>query len=313
MSSSEASPPVDGDRVITAQELHDLPDHPRASRTPTFDISTLPPAPTRGRRLLKRLDIPTQLARLVLLVLLLVLWQVAVDHEFVNRIFAATPREVWDGMFHIVQTKLFWEDMWVTMKEAIVGFLIGGGLGLVAGLITGRYERIGKIIGPFLTFANALPKIALAPIFLLWFGVGEQSKIVLAVIVVFFIVQIPTHSAVSLIEPDLDLVVTSMGAKEYQKFTKVVLPGILPPVFGALRLAAIFSLLSVVFAEILSAKRGLGLRLITAKNNFNIGQMFAYTIVLAILALVLNGVVGMIERRALRWQGAGGGGQVLSI
>jgi NitT/TauT family transport system permease protein len=220
---------------------------------------------------------------------------------------------VWDGIYKIVGTGLFWEDLWVTLKEALAGFVIGGGAGLIVGLIAGRYVRFGKVIGPFLTFANALPKIALAPIFLLWFGVGEQSKIVLAVVVVFFIVQIPTQSAVGMIDPDLDLVVTSMGAGEFQKFRKVVLPGILAPVFGALRLAVIFSLLSVVFAEILSAKRGLGLRLITAKNNFNIGEMFAYTVVLAFLALALNGLVGLIERRALRWQEAGGGGQVLSI
>lgn len=282
-------------------------------RTPTFDMSTLPPVPTRTRRMVKRLDVPVQLARVLLLIGILIAWQVIVEREWVNRIFTATPREVWDGMYKIVGTGLFWEDLWVTMKEALAGFVIGGGAGLVVGLIAGRYSRLGKVIGPFLTFANALPKIALAPIFLLWFGVGEQSKIVLAVVVVFFIVQIPTQSAVAMIDPDLDLVVTSMGAGEFQKFRKVVLPGILAPVFGALRLAVIFSLLSVVFAEILSAKRGLGLRLITAKNNFNIGEMFAYTVTLALLALALNGLVGLVERRALRWQGASGGGQVLSL
>ncbi|MEZ5218884.1 MAG: ABC transporter permease subunit [Ilumatobacteraceae bacterium] len=204
------------------------------------------------------------------------------EREYVNRIFSATPREVWDGMFAIVRTKLFWEDLIVTLREAIVGLVIGGSAGLFIGLLMGRYLRVGKVFSPFLTFANALPKIALAPIFLLWFGVGEQSKIVLAAIVVFFIVQIPTQAAIGLIDPDLDFVVDSMGASEIEKFTKVVLPGILAPVFGALRLAAIFSLLSVVFAEILSAKRRLGLRLITAKNNFDIGVMFAYTIVLAL-------------------------------
>jgi NitT/TauT family transport system permease protein len=282
-------------------------------RTPAFDMSSLPAPPTPSRRLIQRLDIPVQIARVLLLILILIAWQVIVEREWVNRIFTATPREVWDGIYKIVGTGLFWEDLWVTLKEALAGFVIGGGAGLIVGLIAGRYVRFGKVIGPFLTFANALPKIALAPIFLLWFGVGEQSKIVLAVVVVFFIVQIPTQSAVGMIDPDLDLVVTSMGAGEFQKFRKVVLPGILAPVFGALRLAVIFSLLSVVFAEILSAKRGLGLRLITAKNNFNIGEMFAYTVVLAFLALALNGLVGLIERRALRWQEAGGGGQVLSI
>ena len=217
---------------------------------------------------------------------ILVLWHYAVEQEWLNRIFTATPKEVWDGFIDIVSTRLFWEDTVVTLREAVIGFVIGGALGLLVGLLAGRYDRIGKVFMPFLTFANALPKIALAPILLLWFGVGESSKIVLAAIVVFFIVQVPTQAAVRLIDPDLNVVVDSLDASEYQKFTKVVLPGILAPVFGAFRLALIFSLLSVVFAEILSAKRGLGLRLITAKNNFDIGVMFAYTIVLAVIALV---------------------------
>lgn len=301
------------DRHITVEELHDRAEVPVGHRTPTFDVSTLPPPASGWRRLVQRADIPVQLARLALLGALLLLWQTGVEREWVNRIFAATPGEVWNSLTSIIQTRLFWEDTMVTLREATFGFVIGGSLGLVAGLVTGRYTRLGKVVNPFLTFANSLPKIAFAPIFLLWFGVGEQSKVVLAVVVVFFIVQIPTQAAVGLIDPDLDLVVASMGATEREKFVKVVLPGILAPVFGALRLAVIFSLLSVVFAEILGAKRGLGLRLITAKNNFAIDDMFAYTIVLALLALTLNGILGMLERRALRWQEAGGGGQVISI
>ena len=282
-------------------------------RTPRFDVSQLPPAPTRWQRVVRRIDPPVQLARLALFIVIIALWHYAVEQEVLNRIFTATPKEVWDGLVDIVGTSLFWEDLIVTLREAVVGFVIGGAAGLLVGLLAGRYERIGKVFNPFLVFSNALPKIALAPILLLWFGVGESSKIVLAAIVVFFIVQVPTQSAVGLIDPDLSVVVDSLSATEYQKFTKVVLPGIMAPVFGAFRLAAIFSLLSVVFAEILSAKRGLGLRLITAKNNFDIGVMFAYTIVLALIALALNGLIGVLERRALRWQGAGGGGSVVSL
>jgi NitT/TauT family transport system permease protein len=286
---------------------------PVRRQPPRFDVATLPPPPSRWQRLVRRVDPPVQLARLGLLVLILVGWHYAVEAEWVNRIFTATPKQVWDGFIDIIQTSLFWQDTLVTVREAALGFVIGGALGLVVGLLAGRYERIGKVFSPFLVFANALPKIALAPILLLWFGVGESSKVVLAAIVVFFIVQVPTQAAVGLIDPDLNVVVDSLKASEYQKFRKVVLPGIMAPVFGAFRLAAIFSLLSVVFAEILSAKRGLGLRLITAKNNFNIGVMFAYTIVLALIALALNGLIGVLERRALRWQGAGGGGSVISL
>ena len=117
---------------------------------------------------------------------------------------------MWDGFVDIVGTRLFWEDTVVTLREAVVGFVIGGALGLLVGLLAGRYDRIGKVFMPFLTFANALPKIALAPILLLWFGVGESSKIVLAAIVVFFIVQVPTQAAVRLIDPDLNVVVDSL-------------------------------------------------------------------------------------------------------
>jgi NitT/TauT family transport system permease protein len=313
--SSSKGPIVDPDHSVGALLEHDVrePVPTQHGHAPRFDISTLPPAPNRWQRVIKRIDPPVQLARLAVLVLILALWHYAVEQEWINRIFTATPKETWDGFIDIVQTKLFWQDLVVTLREAVIGFVIGGALGLLVGLLAGRYQRIGKVFMPFLTFANALPKIALAPILLLWFGVGESSKIVLAAIVVFFIVEVPTQAAVGLIDPDLNVVVESLSASEYQKFKKIVLPGILAPVFGALRLALIFSLLSVVFAEILSARRGLGLRLITAKNNFDIGVMFSYTIVLAVIALVLNGLIGMIERRALRWQAEGGGGSVISI
>jgi NitT/TauT family transport system permease protein len=298
--------------ALLAHEEHE-PAPVQRRRPPQFDVSTLPSPPSNWQRVVRRIDPPVQLARLALFVLLIAIWHYAVVNEVLNRIFTATPKEVWDGLVDIVSTKLFWEDLVVTLREAVVGFVIGGALGLLVGLLAGRYERIGKVFNPFLVFSNALPKIALAPILLLWFGVGETSKIVLAAIVVFFIIQVPTQAAVGLIDPDLNVVVDSLSATEYQKFTKVVLPGIMAPVFGAFRLGAIFALLSVVFAEILSAKRGLGLRLITSKNNFDIGVMFAYTIVLALIALALNGIIGVIERRALRWQGAGGGGSVVSL
>ncbi|HUV19691.1 MAG TPA: ABC transporter permease [Ilumatobacteraceae bacterium] len=306
MSSSETIDP--GLAAVLSDEVP-----ARAPRTPDFDLDVLPAPPSGWRLFIKRVDPPVQLARLGLLVAILLVWHYAVEQEWVDRIFSATPKEVLDGFVDVVSTQLFWEDFWVTLREAVLGFVIGGGLGLLVGLFVGRYERIGKIFGPFLTLANSLPKIAFAPIFLLWFGVGEMSKIVLAAVVVFFIVQVPTQAAVGLVEPDLRVVADSMNANEFQKFTKIILPGILPTVFGAFRLAAIFSLLSVVFAEILGARRGLGLRLITAKNNFNIGEMFAYTLILGLMALTLNGVIGLIERRALRWQARGGSGAVISI
>ena len=134
------------------------------------------------------------------------------------------------------------------------------------------------------------------------YGVAEMSKVVLIVIIVFFVVQVPTLAAVALVDPDLEMVATTMGASQLQRFFKVTLPAIMPSILGALRLGAIISVQGAVFGEIFSAKRGLGQRLITQANQLNYDALFALVFVLAIVSLVLNGIIGAIERYALRWQ-----------
>ena len=269
--------------------------------------------PHGWRRWVRRLDLVTQLERLVVLVVILVVWALAVDREWINPLYAATPSETFSDLFEMFGESSFWNDLSVTLREALLGFLFGSVLGLAAGLLLGRWRQGQKVFGPFLTFFNAIPKIAMAPIFILFFGIGETSKIVTAAIVVFFIVQVPTMAAVALTNPDLDTVVTTMGANERQKYFKVYLPGILAAVFGALRLAAVLALLTVVFTEFLAAQAGLGQRLITATNQFNMPNAFAIMIVLALLALSINGVVGLAERHFLRWQSSDLRGSVVSL
>lgn len=264
-----------------------------------------PPAPGRRAAAWRRvvaLDPGVQLARVAVLVAALVLWTVAVDQGWVLRLYAATPGQTWDQLVTLLGTGSFWSNLGVTLQETILGWVIGSGLGLLAGLVLGRWRRASQVMDPYLTFTNATPKIALAPFFILWFGIGVNSKIVLAATIVFFIVQVPTQAAVALVLPDLDLVVTTMGATELQKFRKVVLPGIVPAVFAALRLAAVYSLLAVVLGEFIAAQRGLGQALITATNQFNMATAFALLIVLAVLAVGISSLIGLVERRLLRWR-----------
>ncbi|MCY3924372.1 MAG: ABC transporter permease [bacterium] len=199
------------------------------------------------------------------------------------------------------------------MKEALIGFALGSLLGLIVGIVLGRFQKAAKTLGPFVVIINAMPKIAFLPLILIVYGVGETSKVVLAVLIVFFIVEVPTQSAVALVDPDLDLVSRTMGATQRQRFLKVTLPGITPAVFGALRLSAVISVLAVVFGEIFSAKRGLGQRLITAANQLSYGDTFAIVFILALIALIMNGGIGFVERKALRWQTTQEGGQVISL
>lgn len=265
------------------------------------------------RRRQIRASLRIQVARLAVFVVILVLWNLAVKLKWLNPIYAATPRQTWDRLITLLGQHLFWTDLGVTLREALTGWLLGSVAGLTAGLLLGRWEPALKVFGPFLTFFNAIPKIALAPIIILWFGIGESSKVFTAVLTVFFIVQVPTTAAVGLVDPDLAKVATAMGASEFQRFVRVYLPGVLAAVFGALRLAAVFALLTVVFTEFLAAERGLGQRLITATNQFDMPTAFALMIVLSSLALLVNGGVGLIERRVMRWKRAGGSGNAISL
>lgn len=293
-------------------------------RSPTFDMAELGPPRPAWQRLLRRIDLPVQLGRIAVVSILLYLWHSKFFFNGISifgieiipklkRLFYATPGEVWDYLSGLPGDDLFWKNLKVTLHEAVLGFTFGGSLGLIAGLILGRFRRLAKVFSPLLTLANAAPKIALGPVLIVWYGVDIGSKVALATLIVFFIVQVPVQAAASLVDPDLDTVATTMGANEFQKFRKVIMPGILPAIFGALRLGSVYAVLSVVFGEFLASRRGLGQELLKNSSSFNMGAVFGLLFVLSLLALAFNALIGLLERRFMRWNDKSGQGTVLSL
>lgn len=281
---------------------------------PESQTATEPTTSTRPSRNWPRsVDGPVLAGRVVVLVLALLVWQAAVDRGWVLRLYAATPGETATRLLELLGESSFWRNLRITLQETVNGWALGSILGLVTGLLLGRWRRAARVFDPYLTFMNATPKIALAPFFILWFGIDQTSKVVLAATIVFFIVQVPTQAAVSLVQPDLDTVATTMGASELQKFRMVVLPGIVPSVFGALRLALVYSLLAVVLGEFIAARAGLGQALITATNQFDMPTAFSLLIVLATLAVLINTGLAMVERRFSRWNTSGTQGKTVTL
>ena len=231
----------------------------------------------------------------------------------VSTVFRASPGATWDYLVEFLPESLFWQDAYVTMKEAMIAFVIASVLGVVAGIVLGNFRRVAKIFGPFIILINAMPKIAFLPLILVVYGVGEMSKVVLAVIIAFFIVQVPTQAAVSLVDPDLITVARTMGASNNQIFRMVTIPAISPAILGAMRLAAIMSVQATVFGEIFASKRGLGQRLITSANMLDYNGLFAIVFILAVFALIVNGLIGLAEKRILRWQVGQQSTQVVSL
>ena len=314
-SSDTTSPEPNNDETDNSQS--------QGSQPGRFDMSTIVETP-RWQRIVKAIDLPTQFFRIALLVLIIWAWESRTIFKGwspfgfelfpeIIPLFQGVPSEAWDFLLDIWDDSLFWGDFWVTLQEAIYGFIIGSTLGFTVGLLLGSFKKVGKVFSPFLIFTNAVPKIALAPILILWYGVDIASKVALATIIVFFIVQIPVQAAVAGVDPDLDVVATSMGATQFQKFRFVVIPGILGPLFGALRLSSIYSILAVVLGEFIVSKRGLGQRLLYETNNFGMGKAIGLITILAGLALIFNAIIGMMERRFLRWQDTEARGKVVSL
>lgn len=269
--------------------------------------------PTQRQKFVKSLQIPIQIGKVVAIFGAIVVWHYIYKWNVINQAFIASPKQTWDWFVTNWDNGAVWKDLTVTLREAIWGWIFGGSLGLITGLVMARYRTLWLITSPLFTFLNAVPRTALGPIFILIFGFAETSKIILAASIVFFIVMVPTRAAAEMVDPDLETVMTTMGGRERDRFLKVTLPSVLSSVFGAIRLALVWSLLGASFAELFGAKYGLGLRYITATNILNMPEAFGVIFIIAFLAIIINALVGLVERRFMRWQSTSTKGSVMTV
>jgi NitT/TauT family transport system permease protein len=197
-------------------------------------------------------------------------------------------------------------DIFYTLSETIAGFLIGAAGGVVVGLALGRWRRVDAVLDPFLTFVNSMPRIALAPLFILWFGIGAVSKVILSVSLVFFIMAINTRAGLRNIERDWIVVTRLLGASVCDTYRHVLIPAATPMIFAGARLALVYSLLGAVVGELLSAEHGLGQQIAYYSGVFRVEAVLGFVVVLALMAVGLNAVLLAIEARVTRWERRGG-------
>ena len=191
---------------------------------------------------------------------------------------------------------------WITLLEAVAGFVLGGLAGMVAGVVLARSRLLGRVLDPFILMFYSLPKVALAPLFVIWFGIGMEMKITLTATIVFFLVFLNTYTGVKNVSRELEAILRLMGAKEWHVLVKVVLPSAVTWVFTGLRLSVPYALIGAIVGELIVANRGLGYLLSNAAGQFNTAGVFAALAAIVMLALLLNLVVRLIERSVLPWQ-----------
>lgn len=241
------------------------------------------------------------LCRVVVAGVVFAVWQYLGSRDSRMHLFISTPTEVWRSLVEMLGTNQFWSDALVTMREAVTGFAISAVTGSVCGFALAQSRFAAKVFDPFISALNALPRIALAPVFILYFGLGEASKVALAVSLVFFIFLINIYQGASGVNEEWAVVMRTMGAGRLQFVRKVTLHSTVPWAIAASRLGMSWAIASVIIGEMLSAQAGLGSQLLTASSNFNTARQFAILLCLLAFAMVLNEGLGYAERRTSSW------------
>jgi len=251
----------------------------------------------------KILGAPVWLMRLIFLAVLILIWQAVAVTGYINPIFIGDPfgiaRYLFQSIFvtHEMLLHLFW-----TLVATLSAFAGGTAAGVLFGLLFVILPTLEKFLDPILSGLNALPRIALAPLFLLWFGLGIGSKVALGFSLTFFIVLASTIAGARAVSADHTLLARTLGASPSQTFMEITLPGAVPTIFSGLRLGLIYALLGVIGGEIIAAQFGLGQLLAYLAGTFQIDGVFAVLFVLAIVGTTLTWIMTAIEMRLLRWR-----------
>ena len=245
------------------------------------------------------------LARLTVLAAVLALWQ-AGSGTFLNPFFFSSPIAIGERLGELVASGTLWFHLAVTLQEMAAGFLIGTAAGIVVGLLFGSVPFIGKIFDPFILALYSLPKIALAPLLIIWFGLDLAPKIVLSAMIVFFLVFFNTMRGVRDVDRELIDVVRVMGASKPQVLQKVTIPAALASIFLGLRVSLPYALVGAVTGELIASNKGLGSLIQRSAAYFDTPGVFAGLIVLMLITTVLDVGLQRLEARTLRWRrGAG--------
>jgi NitT/TauT family transport system permease protein len=267
----------------------------KVSQVPNF--SPLPPARWRafGRAAKRRLVAP------VVLVGLLLLWQFLVGAFNVSEMMFPAPSAVGRALWNGLASGLYWEHLGVTAFEMFVGLLIGASCGLLGGILISEFESFGNVLFPYLVSIQSLPKVAIAPLIIMWFGFGIESKLVLVALITFFPMLINTLSGLAIVDPQRIDLMRVLLADRLQVFLYVRLPSAAPSIFAGLNIAAVLALTGAIVGEFVGAQRGLGVLLLQFQTSLDTPAMFSVLAFLAVIGVSINFAIRRLERGLLYW------------
>ena len=262
-----------------------------------------------GRRVNRARRLKLLAAQLILAAILIGAWQLLTTWKVVDPFFFGQPsgiaKQLADYFTQGDQATEFgsyWTQIETTLREAVLGFLLGTGTGVVFGVALGQSRFLAGVIGPYIKIFNAIPRIVLGSIFLVAFGLGQTPKILLAAVLVFFVVFFNAFQGVREVDRNILNNARVLGASPLRIVKDVTVPSALTWIIASLHTAFGFAIVGALVGEVLGAQSGLGLVITTAQNQFNPDGVFATMIVIAVITLCAEFLLTRLERRLLSWR-----------
>lgn len=230
------------------------------------------------------------------------LWQLVLELGIANPLFVGTPADVLTSFWQNTMNGKFVEAAGPTFLAVAIAFATASLVGILLGVIMDESAYLDRVLQPLIALMNSVPRIALAPMMIVWFGLGTTSKAVLAFSLVVFIQFVATSSALKNVDEYLLMLSKSLGCSRWQTFLNIKLPWAMPGIFGGFRLGIVYAVLSVVVSEMIASPNGLGQLIAFYSNTFAISDALAALLFLSVVTLVLVQVINAVEKRIGTWQ-----------
>lgn len=249
----------------------------------------------------RSLNRSTVIASAVVLLAFLAAWEWLPGLAKIPRFILPPPSQVWTEFLRMSANEQLWHHSMITSLEVVVGFLLGSLLGVVIGFVLGMAPRAELVLSPYILALQIAPKVAFAPLFVMWFGYTVYPKILVAVLIVFFPVMVNVLTAVRMVDPDMVNLVRSFSATRWQTFRMIEYPASLAALFSGLRIAATLAVIGVVVGELVGGNLGLGYLLTFGEGQGNTAMVFVTIILLTIIGIVAYAAIVLAERRVLHY------------
>ncbi|MEV0729926.1 ABC transporter permease [Polymorphospora sp. NPDC050346] len=255
---------------------------------------------TRVKRNARRRSRLILLIQVVIVATGLTLWEV-LSRAFGWEFWVSSPSAVWEQLTTWARTDELWSGLQATLLVTVLGFVPGALIGALTGFLFGWFRTLGRICEPFVLALYTLPKIALAPLFVLWFGIDLLPKVVLAAVLVFFLVFFTTFQGAKSVDRSLLEMGYLMGGGKLAVFRKIVIPTSAVWVFSGFKISLPYALIGAVVGEFIAATEGIGFMIKNATNEFNTAGVFAGLVILMVVATALTQALRLAEHKLLHW------------